>query len=590
MSFFHNLLSTTLNLDPDTKDYVSYVTSQKGIVLNKEYLNSLIVHAKENNYINDIVFWQSPLFGNKNNAGFVSNLYDVIRPSTHSTSQSIGSSQSEILTDLNGNSYLYADSVDDKLVSDTDTVVMDNGDTFTIIVVYNGVDFGNTDSTSFFAKGDSTNDIGIVGYKPDSSNVEIVLKTLKVDSNNSGSVIISPTSTSNVNCLVKENQWNIIAFNNGVVRVNDVFYRPYNSTKIYNADLKNLILLNNSSFSEKKLHEVLIIKKELSSKVLDSLFAIRNQKLNLYTQNYSLEDSVISGIPTTQHAGIFGFKRLIPGYLGNAVRLRKDSNDEEQDFGFVNEDYLADLDKEAIDNWADGDDLYLVTMYDQGTNNGLSIPNFTNTDKDTQPRFYTTGGGGKGLLSYIQGNDSYLEKDTTFAINTVCHNFCGWHGLTQSIAQTIWTVGTSTSSLSMRILSNTGSVGNRLRFVKRSGANRYGNDTLSPTKTTHRMSNFIATTHVGYGGNIANTPASTDMLQSIDMENQSGNANSGDTNDFGTVAGKLRLLRGERLFSEVRQPMKEKFFFWIGLTGSLSIQQAKDIQQKLISIYAVDGE
>jgi hypothetical protein len=433
-----------------------------------------------------------------------------------------------------------------------------------------------------------TDRTGAYGYKSDEDNVEIGLKTLNIDGI-PGSVVITPTATANENNLIQEETWYIVSFNNGVIRVNDTFYRYSKDLKVSVNNLIELILLNNIDYAEKMLHEVLILNTELSASTLDSLFGSINSKLNIYTQGYTLSDPLLADIPTSQHEGIFAFKRLIPGYSGSCVRLRRSSDDAEQDFGFVSADYLSDVDVAAISSWDGGSNLFVVTLYDQGTNNGLALPNFGNIVNAEQPRFYKTGGGHRGLLPYIQGNDSVLEKDTTFAINTVCHSFAGWYGLTQPLAQTVWTVGTATSSLSMRMLSNSGGLGNRLRFVKRSGANRYGNDTGIPVKTTHRMVDFANVLHVAWGSNVANVPASTDLAQGIDLENQSG-SNTGDNNDYGTVAGKLRLLRGERLFTGVRSTLHEPFFFWIGLTGTISDSIKRSIEQKLISIYQVDGE
>lgn len=58
----------------------------------------------------------------------------------------------------------------------------------------------------------------------------------------------------------------------------------------------------------------------------------------------------------------WGLDRLVEGYTGNTVRLKRLSDDVEQDFGFNS---FGAFDVSAVDTWRSGADVEIITMYDQ---------------------------------------------------------------------------------------------------------------------------------------------------------------------------------------------------------------------------------
>ncbi len=77
---------------------------------------------------------------------------------------------------------------------------------------------------------------------------------------------------------------------------------------------------------------------------------------------------------------VFSFRRLLLAYEGNCCRIRRSSNDDEQDFGF---DADGVVDTAAIASFVGGGSGYVVTWYDQNGN----VADVTNSDHATQPLF-----------------------------------------------------------------------------------------------------------------------------------------------------------------------------------------------------------
>lgn len=73
-------------------------------------------------------------------------------------------------------------------------------------------------------------------------------------------------------------------------------------------------------------------------------------------------------------AALYGMKRFLTAYTGSLVRLRRDSDNAESDFGYVEATGL--LDTAAIATWLGGANGFVVTWYDQ-SGNGLDITQST---------------------------------------------------------------------------------------------------------------------------------------------------------------------------------------------------------------------
>ncbi|WP_052257089.1 arabinofuranosidase catalytic domain-containing protein [Flavobacterium sp. AED] len=87
-----------------------------------------------------------------------------------------------------------------------------------------------------------------------------------------------------------------------------------------------------------------------------------------------------------------GLRRLSSSYTGSAIRLRRDSDDTEADFGFINNE----LDIAAIAIWLGSANGYCVILYDQSGNGN----NMTPSDSSTQPLFVPNGLNDKPILRF----------------------------------------------------------------------------------------------------------------------------------------------------------------------------------------------
>lgn len=88
-----------------------------------------------------------------------------------------------------------------------------------------------------------------------------------------------------------------------------------------------------------------------------------------WVKGYEMPIPVLDYLPyTTDLASAWSTQRVvISGYFGNLVRLRRDSDNAESDFGY--DTVTGAIDNAAIDAWAGVDNVYYVKIYDQsGTN------------------------------------------------------------------------------------------------------------------------------------------------------------------------------------------------------------------------------
>jgi len=108
----------------------------------------------------------------------------------------------------------------------------------------------------------------------------------------------------------------------------------------------------------------------------------------------------------------FSFRILESNYIGPLVRLRRDSDNVEQDF-YCRTDDKVDI--EAINTWRDGANVYVTVWYDQS---GLNR-NATQTTNNRQPRFFPD-----NTKPFFQGDgvDDYLTVDTPNGIQDVTNN------------------------------------------------------------------------------------------------------------------------------------------------------------------------
>ena len=108
---------------------------------------------------------------------------------------------------------------------------------------------------------------------------------------------------------------------------------------------------------------------------------------------------------TTNIWGAFGLKKLVGPYTGPALRLRRASNDAEQDIGFTGDA----LNLVAMAAFANFDVLFVVTWYDQSGNGN----HLTQSTKAKQPRIYDGGGVGYFGHLFFDGTDDQMDTTAT---------------------------------------------------------------------------------------------------------------------------------------------------------------------------------
>ena len=87
-----------------------------------------------------------------------------------------------------------------------------------------------------------------------------------------------------------------------------------------------------------------------------------------------------------------GLRLLKSTYTGSAIRLRRNSDNVEADFGFLG----TDLDVTAISNWLAGASAYCVKLYDQSGNGNDMVP----TVVSAQPLYVSDGLNNKPILRF----------------------------------------------------------------------------------------------------------------------------------------------------------------------------------------------
>lgn len=103
-------------------------------------------------------------------------------------------------------------------------------------------------------------------------------------------------------------------------------------------------------------------------------------------------------------AAAYSLRLLRQAYSGSAIRIRRDSDNTEQDIGFTS----GELNTSAINSFAGSAGAYVVTVYDQSGNNR----NLTQASTGSQPQIKASGGAivtrnGKPYMLF-DGND-FLE-------------------------------------------------------------------------------------------------------------------------------------------------------------------------------------
>lgn len=108
-------------------------------------------------------------------------------------------------------------------------------------------------------------------------------------------------------------------------------------------------------------------------------------------------------------AALYGLKRFLTAYTGNLIRLRRDSDNAESDFGYIAATGL--LDTAAIVTWLAAAVGFITTWYDQSGN----ARNVTQATAAAQP-LYVASGVNSLPCADLDGSDDVLIGSATFDI------------------------------------------------------------------------------------------------------------------------------------------------------------------------------
>jgi 3D (Asp-Asp-Asp) domain-containing protein len=119
-------------------------------------------------------------------------------------------------------------------------------------------------------------------------------------------------------------------------------------------------------------------------------------------------------------AAAYSVRLLKSDYTGNAIRVRRSSDNAEQNIGF---DGSGNLDTTALTSFCSGTNGFVTTWYDQSGN----AKNLTQTTAANQPQIVSAGSvinlNGKPYINYLSSGLSALSTSATFSISTALEIF-----------------------------------------------------------------------------------------------------------------------------------------------------------------------
>jgi hypothetical protein len=174
----------------------------------------------------------------------------------------------------------------------------------------------------------------------------------------------------------------------------------------------------------------------------------------------SLAPSFVGLLDTYPNAAAaYSLRKLSSTYTGNAIRVRRSSDNAEQDFGFVSNT----LDTTSLLTFCGAGNGFVTTWYDQSGN----ANNATQSTAANQPQIVSSGAmiaiNGKNSMSFDGSNDSFNLASTINVASSNYNSFVGKRGAS-----------------ARRLVGLTGGVGQQYFFALNSDNNYY-----LQSKTTH---------------------------------------------------------------------------------------------------------
>jgi hypothetical protein len=507
-----------ITLDDDVKLYRNAVLSDGGEIPNINTLNNFVLKLKEHNRMSNVRLLNVPAFGLKQNAGFVSKVYDFL-DSTKDMLQPVGSSQPQLGSgELGELPYIDLDGVDDFLGC-VNEVKEGSGET-TVILFLNMRDLAGSTSSAYMASYSTL--IGIRTYRQVNTFPEIRFQSILINGG-AGSMEFLP-ATGNINS-VQYNTWYAVAFSGPYQRINNMLYKNTLTTTVGALPSFGIGMGNQTAFAKAAYAGIMILDAKIPTKELDDYLRVFNEASGeaFYPQFDTYDTPIFDGIDPTLVKGVFWAKRLVPEYSGNCCRIKLVTAGTEHDIPFTSSDLMAPVDVAMIATLATGDTWQLVTYYNQnGSSDHLTFVSGTRASG-------TLAGGDNSDQFAFTPSSTRMEFTTDIVATDTFRIFSAFKGSTAGV---LYRSGVATLSFASKIVTTA------FYSNKRIGATQYGK-TLTPTN--NRQRSLASLVRVLMTGNDANTPASADVVL-----NHSGEIaiTTNATNNESDVAGVITWFDG----------------------------------------------
>jgi hypothetical protein len=207
-------------------------------------------------------------------------------------------------------------------------------------------------------------------------------------------------------------------------------------------------------------------------------------------------------------AAAYSVRLLRTAYTGNAIRVRRSSDNTEQNIGFV----AGNLDTTALTSFCSGTNGFVTTWYDQSGNGR----NATQTTAANQPQIVVSG------TIVTQNSKTAIQNNSSFdarLINSV---------LSVGTTQSIFAVGNSPQSDRQVFFDSYDSVANAfLRFIDPNVMSLQGSVSLITTNTNQKLWSILTATDLNVWENnsltITNVVNTVNGLSGISLFDIRGN-------------------------------------------------------------------
>jgi hypothetical protein len=267
-------------------------------------------------------------------------------------------------------------------------------------------------------------------------------------------------------------------------------------------------------------------------------------------------------------AAAYSLRKLRSGYTGSAIRVRRSSDNTEQDIGFTS---AGNLDESALTTFVGANDGFVVTWYDQSGN----AVDLTQSSASNQPLIVISGtiitSNGKNAVEFTSRNKIIEISNTSIFRNVGYAYTFGVHKVTTTSSNSIIWLVTSGTSTSLARVNNTKTSANKFTF----GARRRDTDSAIVITSTADASTTDVSLHTGAGDYI-NSIGRQYINGTLDGENLSW-FTGGNTSD--TDSQRFRIGQTSGAFNG--------YFFELVLYNTNKSSERVSIQDNINTYYSI---